>query len=336
MDDNPLVAIGLPVSLFIIMVGMGLSLGAKDFRRIAEQPRGVAVGTFVQLLLIPLLGFGLGWLSGGGMLAVGVVLVAVLPGGTTSNLLCFLGKANLALSITLTVTASLITSVTVPLYLDLALELFVDETSVTAANVQVESESNQEVETIAASDGPAPVAHTASPEIKVDFVETLMTMLIIVVVPVILGMIVNAVAPAFAKKMEPIIGLFSLLVLLLIIALIVWTERDNLPSIIAMVWKPTLALNVLSIFVGLAAGRLSGLSPKDTVTVAIEASIKNTTLGLTIALSVLRNNELAMPAAAFGLLMYASVALLTMYSRTLADTETASVGTDDPPAAASA
>ena len=59
------------------MVGMGLSLGAKDFRRIAEQPRGVAVGTFVQLLLIPLLGFALGWLSGGGMLAVGIVLVAV-------------------------------------------------------------------------------------------------------------------------------------------------------------------------------------------------------------------------------------------------------------------
>jgi len=283
MGENELVTTGLPIALFIIMVGMGLSLGAKDFRRIVEQPRSVAVGTFTQLLLIPLLGFLLGWFFGGGMLAVGIVLVAVLPGGTTSNLLCFLGRANLALSITLTVTASLITSVTVPLYLQLALNTFV---------------GNAET-------------------ISLDFMKTLTTMLVIVVVPVIIGMFVNLFAPRFAKKMEPIIGIFSLLVLLGIIALIVWTEREDLPGIIAQVWQPTLALNVLAIGIGLAVSRITGLSARDAITVAIEVSIKNTTLGLAIALSILKNNELAMPAAAFGLLMYASVGLLAMYGRKL-------------------
>lgn len=283
MQDNPLVTTGLPIALMIIMTGMGLSLGAKDFRRIVEQPRGVALGTFVQLILIPALGFALGGFFGGGILAVGIVLVAILPGGTTSNLLCFLGRANLALSITLTVTASLITSVTVPLYLNLALETFVGD----------------------------------GEQIVLPFAKTLRTMGMIVVVPVFVGMIVNALAPTFAKKMEPIIGLFSLLVLLFIIVLIVWTERDNLPAIIAQVWKPTLSLNLLALAVGLLSGKLAGLSPKDSITVAIEAGIKNTTLGLAVALSILKNNELAMPAAAYGLLMYASVAVLTVYGRRL-------------------
>lgn len=294
MQDNPLVTTGLPIALMIIMTGMGLSLGVKDFRRIVEQPRGVAVGTFVQLLLIPLLGFALGWLFGGGVLAVGIVLVAVLPGGTTSNLLCFLGRANLALSITLTVTASLITSVTVPLYLNVALEMFVGD----------------------------------GEQIVLPFAKTLRTMAMIVVIPVFVGMIVNAVVPKFAKKMEPIIGLFSLLVLLFIIVLIIWTERDNLPTIIAQVWQPVLSLNLLSIAIGLLSGKLTGLSAKDSITVAIEASIKNTTLGLAIALSILKNNELALPAAAFGLLMYASVAMLTMYGRHLDRRENAVVASE--------
>lgn len=110
MQDNPFVAIGLPISLFIIMVGMGLSLTLADFKRVGEQPRSVAVGTIAQLALIPLLGFAVAYAFGlGGLLAVGIVLIAALPGGTTSNMLTYLSKGNLALSITLTVIASFAT-----------------------------------------------------------------------------------------------------------------------------------------------------------------------------------------------------------------------------------
>eukprot|EP01036_Dinobryon_divergens_P005672 gene5672-7498_t len=117
MLGNTYITIGLPVSLFIIMIGMGLSLTVEDFRRVKEQPKGVIVGTVLQLVGVPLLGFAIGGLFGGGVMAAGLVLSAAMPGGTTSNVLTYMAKANLALSITLTVLASLLTVLTIPFYM---------------------------------------------------------------------------------------------------------------------------------------------------------------------------------------------------------------------------
>lgn len=283
MEGNALITVGLPLALFIIMVGMGLSLTVGDFRRVGQQPRAVALGTLLQLLIVPLLGFAIGGLAGGGILAVGLVLLAALPGGTTSNVLCYLARANLALSITLTVIASLGIIVTLPLYVNWALQYFVGET----ANLSL------------------PVG------------KTLITMLIIVVIPVGIGMLVRSRAERFAAKAEPWISKFALIVLLVIVIGILIAEWANLPVWLAAAWLPVLALNIGALAVGIAAGKLAGLSMQDALTVAIELGIKNTTLGLTIALSLMQSTELALPAAVYGLFMYASVAGLAVWGRRL-------------------
>ena len=284
MEDNTLVTIGLPAALFIIMTGMGLSLTPPDFRRVLEQPRGVALGTVLHLLAIPALGFAFGALSGGGVLAAGLVLLAALPGGTTSNVLCYLARANLALSITLTVIASLATIVSIPLFVNLALRVFVGE----------------------------------SAELNLPVLKTLITMLVIVVIPVGLGMLIKDRFNAFAERAEPWISKFAMVVLIVIVIGIVAAEWDNLPGWLAAGWAPVLGLNIAALLVGLGAGRLTGLATADALTVAIELGIKNTTLGLTIALSLLRSTELALPAAIYGLMMYASVAVLAVYGRRVA------------------
>ena len=281
MQDNLLVLIGLPLSLFIIMAGMGLSLTINDFRRVFEYPRGVAIGTGVQLLIIPALGFAIGYAAGGGMFAVGLVLLAALPGGTTSNILTFLAKANLALSITLTVIASLVTIITIPLYVNIASSIFVGDAE----------------------------------SLSLPVLKTLITMLVIVVIPVGLGMLLNAKYPVFAKRMESPISIFSMLVLIIIIIGIVASEWRNLAEWLAAAWLPVLAMNISALLVAMLIARMCGLTVADALTVSIESGIKNTTLGLTIALSLLHSTELALPAAVYGLFMYASVVALIFYGR---------------------
>lgn len=270
MDNSPLVAIGLPIALFIIMVGMGLSLTTADFRRVFEQPKSISIGVVGQLLLIPMLGFAIGWGLSGGIMAAGLVLIAALPGGTTSNLFTYLAKANLALSITLTVIASLVTTVTLPLYVNLALETFTG----------------------------------AGEIVRLPFVQTLVQMTAILIVPVCIGMALNRKFPGAAKRAEPIISKFSALVLALIVIGIIVKEWNNLPGWISLVWLPVVLLNFGSMAIGYGLGKLASLGEKDSVTLSIELGLKNVTIGLMIALTLLQNTELAVPAAIYGILHF--------------------------------
>lgn len=284
MLGNTYITIGLPVSLFIIMIGMGLSLTVEDFRRIKEQPKGVIVGTVLQLVGVPMLGFAIGGLFGGGVMAAGLVLSAVMPGGTTSNVLTYMAKANLALSITLTVIASLLTVLTIPFYMSYALPMFVG----------------------------------ANTELQLPFLQTLITMMVIVIIPVCIGMFIRAKKPELSKKFEPAINKFAVFVLVAIIVLIGVSESENMPAWFAQAWMPVVALNLAAIALGLLGGKISGLNAQDSLTVSIEMCVKNSTLGLTIALSLLGNAEIAVPVVVYGLLMYATVAVLCWYGRRIA------------------
>lgn len=281
METSPLISIGLPIALFIIMIGMGLSLTPLDFRRVAEQPRTVVIGTLGQLILIPLLGFAVAGVFGGGVLAAGLVLVAVCPGGTTSNLICYLARANLALSITLTVISSFATIATIPPLVNLGLELFTGEGEI----------------------------------IRLPFMKTLITMSVIVLIPTAIGMAVRAHKAELAQRLEPMISKFSALVLLLIVIAIVYTEWQNLPQWLAHGLLPTIVLNAAALGASWALATVTGLRGRDRLTVIIELSLKNTTIGLLIALSLIGNVELAIPAAVYGLVMYASAFALAAWGR---------------------
>jgi BASS family bile acid:Na+ symporter len=125
MESNFLTAVFLPLALFIIMLGMGLGLTLKDFQRVLVEPKAVILGLIAQLILLPVVGFMLaGVFPLSPELAVGLVIISACPGGATSNLMTYLARGNVALSITLTAISSLMTVLTIPLVINLAMQTF--------------------------------------------------------------------------------------------------------------------------------------------------------------------------------------------------------------------
>lgn len=271
MEQNPLISIGLPVALIIIMAGIGLSLRPRDFLQVARRPRGLVWGSVAQLALMPAAAFALAWaLALPPLVAVGLVILAACPGGTSSNLITYLARGHLALSISLTVTASLVTILTLPLLTNLALRSFVGE--------------GQQVE--------LPVLRTVA------------MLAVITVIPVAVGMLVRWRSPMLAARAERGVGLFGALVLAALIVAIAVQIGGRLPALLLQAGPACVALNLLGIGLGLFATRGLGLAPADALTVAVELGIKNGTLGLLVAMTLLDSPEMGVPSAIYGLLMY--------------------------------
>lgn len=283
MEQNPLVEIGLPIALFVIMAGIGLTLSAADFRREARTPRGAVVGSLAQLLLMPALGFAIAALLRlPPALAVGLVIVAACPGGTSSNLISFLARANVALSIVLTVVASVVTIVTLPMFANLAL-------------------------------GWQPVGTEVSVSVPVG--RTIGLLVGIVLVPVLLGMAVRRRRPQRADALERSVSAFGGFVLAALIVGIAISVRDEFFQLLTDAGPAALLLNLAGLSVGWLVTRAAGLGTVDRMTLAIELGIKNSTLGILIAVTVIGSEQMAVPAAVYGLLMYLSAAVLVVAGR---------------------
>ena len=284
MEQSPLISVGLPIALFIIMTGIGLTLTAADFHREARQPRGVVVGTLAQLVLMPALGFAVAALLRlEPVLAVGLVIVAACPGGSTSNLIAYLARANVALSIVLTVLASVAAILTLPLYVNLALAWW-------------------------------PIGAEAAVRMPVG--ETVALLVGIILVPVTLGMAVRRRAPGRAASLEKAVSLFGGVVLLLLIVAIVYSVRDRFWELMGAAGPAAIVLNLAGVAAGFLAAALAGLSGPDRLTTAIELGVKNTTIGMLVAVTIIGSEAMAVPAAVYGLLMYASgFALVTFGQR---------------------
>ena len=284
MEQSPLIEIGLPVSLMIIMAGMGLGLTPRDFRQVVTQPRAMFVGTVAQIVFIPLLAFGLAKLMGlSPAIAVGLVIIASCPGGTTSNIFTLLALGNVALSITLTVLASMLTIVTIPLFANLALDMYA---------IGAEAQA-----------------------VKLPVLRTVLTLLVVTVLPVLFGMFVRHRSLPFAQKAQPYVGKFGLVVLLLLIAAIVYGTRNEILSLMAQAGPATTALNLGGIAIGFASSKLFGVSRGDALTIAIEVGIKNATIGLMVTLTLLDSAELAIPSAVYGILMFPLGGILVLLGR---------------------
>jgi bile acid:Na+ symporter, BASS family len=293
MDQNPLIEIGLPIALFIIMVGIGLTLTVADFRREARAPRGMLVGGVIQLLAMPALGFAIAALLDlPPAIAVGLVICAACPGGTTSNLIAFLARANVALSIALTVIASILPIITLPLFANLAIAW-------------------------------QPTALDA--DVVVPLARTIVLLVGIILVPVAIGMTVRRRAPERAERLEGVVSAFGGVVLVLLIVGIAISVRDEFLDLLAAAGPAVILLNLGGLAVGYAAAALAKLPAGDRLTCAVELGIKNTTLGLLIALTVIGSEEVAIPAAVYGLLMYVSGAAVVAYGRRRSEPATTSV-----------
>ncbi len=281
--DSLLVSVGLPVALFVIMVGIGLTLTTGDFRREAAAPRGLVVGAVAQLLVMPLLGLGIVWLLGlDGAIAIGVVIVAVAPGGTTSNVIAYLSRANVALSIVLTVIASLATVLTIPLVVEFAIDRFGGGEEAVALPV----------------------------------LRTIGQLVAIVLVPVVIGMVIRARSQGLAARIERGVSAFGAIILVVLIAGIAIDLGSDVPVFLRQAGPAVILLNVLGLVVGGLTGWIAGLPPQDRLTIAVELGVKNATLGILVATLLSDTQPLyAAPSAVYGLLMYVSAILVVAFGR---------------------
>ncbi len=269
MQDSALITVGLPVALAIIMFGLGLSLTIADFRRVAGTPRAVVVALSLQVLVLPSVALGLVLLFDlDPLLAVGVMLLAASPGGTTANLFSHLFRGDVALNITLTAINSVLAAIWIPIVVNLAIGLF-------------DAEGDLGLQW-------GKVAQVVA----------------IVLVPVGLGMVVRARTATFAARADKPVRVFSIVVLVVVAVGAILGERDDLGGYLEQVGVLVTIFCLISLSVGYLGARVFRLDEKQSVACAMEVGIHNTTIALTIALSVLDSTEVAIPAAVYSIAMY--------------------------------
>lgn len=269
MDDSALITTGLPIALAIIMLGLGLSLTTSDFVRVARSPRAVVVALGLQILVLPLVAFGLVTAFDlDPLLAVGVMLLAASPGGTTANLFSHLFRGDVALNVTLTAVNSVLAAVTIPLITNLAIDHF-----------DVDGELGLQLGKI-------------------------VQVIAIVLVPVAIGMVVRRLSPSFAASADRPVRVFSIVVLVAVSVGAVVGERENIGDYVRQVGVVTALFCLISLSLGYAGARAARLDHPQAIASSMEIGIHNTTIALTIALSVLDSTEVAVPAAVYSVVMF--------------------------------
>ena len=279
MDITPIIGqILLPISLAIIMFGMGLSLVSGDFTRLFNYPKAVLVGLCNQLLFLPLIGFAIVVLFGlNPSMAIGVMIISICPGGPTSNLITQVSRGNIGLSVTLTALASLMTVFTIPILLSKFIAYFSGDTDVV---------------------------------IQIPILETMLQILVITVIPVSIGMMIRKRREAFALRMEKPMRTASTVLFVIIFLIIIIANKDNLIQAMKEVGLPTLLLNLSTMGLGYLSAKLFGITGKSQISITIESGIQNGTLAFVIATTMLNNLEMGLPTGAYSIWMFLTGGIL--------------------------
>ncbi|VAW46635.1 Sodium-dependent transporter [hydrothermal vent metagenome] len=273
MSPDLLTQVILPVSLFIIMFGMGLSLKIAHFQLVLQAPKAIAIGLFAQMALLPLLAFLIAILfSLPPEIAVGLMIIALAPGGATSNLFTYLAKGDVSLSISLTAVVSLITPFTLPIMVALSMVYFMGD----------------------------------STSFSLPIIPTLLQLFAITLLPVALGMWVLAHWQRVAQKIERVLKWFSVLFLLLIIVLIVLKNSAQMGAFFAQAGLATLILNISALFIGYQLAKWTKLPQRQATTIGFEVGIQNGTLALVVAGTLIGNEAMMIPAVTYSILMFFS------------------------------
>ena len=291
MQSSVLTELFLPFSLAVIMFGMGLSLRVEDFKRILIYPKAVGIGLLNQLILLPVLAFGIAKaFQLPPELAVGLMILAVCPGGATSNLITHLAKGDSALSITLTACSSVITVFTIPFLVNYSIGYFIPG-----------GEAKQ-----------------------LEVVGTVVSVLVITIIPVALGMLVFAKAPKLASKLDLPFRRISAIFFVAIVLAAVLKEKENLVRYFVEAGPAALALNVATLALSFGIAKFVKLPFRQGLTIAIESGIQNGTLGITIAATLLMNSVMTIPSAIYSLIMFGTAALVILWGNKVASASKAS------------
>ena len=268
----------LPISLAIIMFGMGLTLVLDDFGRLFTYPKIVLVGLLNQLVFLPLIGFLIIILFDlSSSMAIGVMILSVCPGGPTSNLITQVARGNIGLSVTLTALASLITVFTIPIILSKAISYFTGDTGVI---------------------------------IELPVLQTMLQILVITVIPVSIGMVIRKRNEGFAVRMEKPMRTASTVLFVIIFLLVMIANKEGLIQAMKEVGLATLLLNLSTMGLGYITAKFFSITGKSLISIIIESGIQNGTLAFVIATTILNNIEMGLATGAYSIWMFITGGIL--------------------------
>ncbi|TFH28381.1 MAG: bile acid:sodium symporter family protein [Bacteroidia bacterium] len=277
----------LPFTLAIITLGMGLSLTDRDFKNIFVQPKAVIIGLCCQMVLLPLIA----WLIARSididpLFKVGLMIIAACPGGATSNLVTYLLRGNVALSISMTAINSLITLITIPLVVTLSLNAFLH----------------------------------ADDAITMPVGMTILRVFLITILPAFAGTRLRKHFPEFAVGLEKPLRIILPLLLLLVYVGVIFidqgTEKATRTDFIR-IFPYALMLNFLAMGSGLLIARLLRLRVINQFTISIEVGLQNSALAIFVAVALLESNEMALVPVVYGSFSFFSTLLFGWFVKTV-------------------
>jgi BASS family bile acid:Na+ symporter len=272
----------IPVGLVMVMAGMGLSLTLADLKRVIIYPLAGLIGLCGQLLVLPLLAFALiAIYQPPPAIAIGTIIMAACPGGITSNGYTFASRGDSALSVTLTAITSVVTVLTIPLLIYIALQMF----------------------------------DAGGETIELSILQVMRTLFLLAVLPVAFGMFIRYRWSDFAEKLvEPMRNVaLGLLILIITVSTIAgWeTIRENFSDTGLIAFS----LNIMAMGIGHAAARIARLPEDQVISITFEVGVQNLSLALTVAMSILKRPDLGAFALIYALSMKMTAMSYLAYSR---------------------
>jgi len=269
--------------LAFIMLGLGLSLNADSFKNIFIHPKPLTVALLLQIIGLPIISFSIACFSGlQDEVKVGIVIVSVCASGASSNLVTHLFKGNVALAISMTVLNSIITLITIPLVVNLALMAFLGYTT----------------------------------EIKLPVIETMLQIFSVSIFPASIGVLIRKLRPSFAKSMESPLKIVLTLLLGLVFTLKIFLGESKGGTGIQItevleILPFLLLLNICAMLLGFYGSRLFKVSYANQFTTAIEVGLHNTALALLISGTILKETAMEKPAIVYAMFSFFTAVIFT-------------------------
>lgn len=260
--------------LQIIMFGMGSTMGIEDFQEVIKSPKSVILGVFFHFLIMPLVGFSLTKIfTFPDEIAAGIILVGSMPCGLASNVMSYLAKANLALSLTLTSISTLLAPLLTPLLIKIL----------------------------------------ANQLIEINFWEMVWEICKLILIPIFFGLVYKKTIGEKWNGLQAHLSKISMWSIALIVVIITANGRNALLSVGPLLVLACIIHNFCGFFFGYYGAKLTGLPEKDARTIAIEVGLQNAGLASGLAMAMNKIGTLGLPAAIFGPVMNISGSTLANY-----------------------
>lgn len=279
----------IEIVLAFITMSLGLNLSKKDFVNIIAFPGSLTIGLIAQMVLLPICALILMLISNiEPAIKVGFIIIALCPGGVTSNLVSYLLKGNVALSISLTVVNGILCMFTLPFLVNMGLDYFMHQTNT----------------------------------IELPVIETIQKIFLVTVLPASFGVLIRSKLPKIADKLRPVLSYLLPILLLLIFSVKIFAPADKggIELTRTELFEQSfwvLLLNFSGMFMGYILGSIFKITTQNKITIMVEVGLQNTALALFVAGNILKNSDMQKPAMVYALITFFSTLLFAWLIKTI-------------------